>query len=98
MHTAANAGAYQTAVYGFGGFSVSDGVVTIAPALPQGWTSLAYDVIVRGQRLAIEVDRPGSDGALTIVTAAPHNAVAVPVRFGSASATRLVEPGGRLEG
>ncbi len=98
MHTAANAGAYQTVVYGFGGFSVRDGVVTIAPALPPGWTSLAYEVIVRGQRLTVEIERPGGDEALTIITAAPDNTVAVPVRFGSASESRLVEPGGRLEG
>jgi 1,2-alpha-glucosylglycerol phosphorylase len=98
MHTAANAGAYQTAVYGFGGFSFTDGVVRLSPALPPSWTSLAYDVIVRGQRLTIEIER--SDGAAerVTVTAAPVNAVPVPVRFRSEGTTRLVEPGGRLEG
>jgi 1,2-alpha-glucosylglycerol phosphorylase len=98
MHTAANAGAYQTAVYGFGGFSANDRVVTIAPALPPGWTSLAYDVVVRRQRLTIEIERPDGEQVLTIVTAAPDNTDAVPVRIGVASATRLVDPGCRLEG
>lgn len=96
MHTAANAGAYQTAVYGFGGFSTSDGEVRLSPALPASWTSLAYDVVVRGQRLTIEIER-SDDGLRTTVTAPADNSAVVPVRFGSGE-PRLAEPGARLGG
>jgi kojibiose phosphorylase len=92
MHTAANAGAYQTAVFGFGGFSAADGVVTIAPALPSAWTSLGYHVIVRGQRLAVTITP-----RTVTVTADADNTAPVPVRFDDDASSRLVEPGGRLE-
>lgn len=92
MHTAANAGAYQTAVFGFGGFSTAGGVVTIAPSLPSAWTSLGYHVIVRGQRLAVAI----TPNTVT-VTADAHNTAPVPVRFGDDPTSRLVEPGDHLE-
>ncbi len=97
MHTAANAGAYQTAVFGFGGFSAADGVVHLDPALPASWTSLAYDVIVRGQRLTIEIERSGDDGLRTRVTAAPGNDAAAHVRLSASGAADVVQPGDRLE-
>jgi 1,2-alpha-glucosylglycerol phosphorylase len=91
MHTAANAGAYQTAVFGFGGFSTADGVVAIARALPSTWTSLGYHVIVRGQRLDVTVTEH-----TVSVTADAHNTASVPVRLGDHD-PRLVAPGDRLE-
>jgi kojibiose phosphorylase len=98
MHTAANAGAHQTAVFGFGGFDFRDEVVTVAPALPMSWTSLRYPVVVRGQRLTIDVRRAGADGLDITVSAAPENDAAVFVRLGRDGTPELVEPGQRLEG
>ncbi len=92
MHTAANAGAHQTAIYGFGGFSTSGGEVRIAPALPVAWTSLDYEVIVHGQRLAVSV----TPSAVS-VTAAADNTAPMPIRFDDDPTIRLVEPGTRLE-
>jgi 1,2-alpha-glucosylglycerol phosphorylase len=92
MHTAANAGAHQTAIFGFGGFSTSGGVITIAPALPSAWTSLDYEVIVRGQRLAVTVTP-----SAVAVTASNDNTAPVRVRFDDDPSIRLVEPGDRLE-
>jgi kojibiose phosphorylase len=93
MHTAANAGAYQTAVFGFGGFSIDDGTVQVIPALPAGWSSLGYDIIIRDQRLTIEVT-PTS----IAVIAAVENSSAVPVRLRSDAQAELVHPGERMEG
>ncbi len=93
MHTAANAGAYQTAVFGFGGFSVEAGTVRILPALPPTWTALDYDVIVHGRRLTIGITRT----AVT-VTASASNTGAVPVCIGPAASAVLVEPGAAVSG
>ncbi len=92
MHTAANAGAHQTALFGFGGFSTSDGEVQIAPALPTHWTSLDYDVIVHGQHLSVSID-PTS----IAVTASDANSTPIPVRFDDDPIVRLAEPGARIE-
>ena len=93
MHTAANAGAYQTAVFGFGGFSMTEGTVRIVPALPPAWTSLDYHVIVHGQRLAIAVTP-----ADVTVTASSDNTSAVPVCIGVDASPTLVEPGAHVTG
>ena len=68
IHTAANAGAYQTAVFGFGGVTVDRACVRIAPSLPPSWTALSFSLIVRGQRLDVTL---GHDEH--VVTARPDN-------------------------
>ncbi len=93
MHTAANAGAYQTAVFGFGGFSLDDGVAHIAPALPAPWSSLDYTAIVRGQRLDVRA----TPTAVT-VRADASNTDAVRVDLGGEHGVRLLGPGDQLEG
>ena len=92
MHTAANAGAYQTAVFGFGGFSLVDGVVRIAPALPAQWASIRYTVIVHGQRLDVRAT------ATTIsVRADRANSAPVAVAFGETAVIEMVGPGNQVE-
>jgi len=93
MHTAANAGAYQTAVFGFGGFSIADGTVQIAPALPTHWNSIEYTVIVHGQRLDVRA----TSTAVT-VRADTDNTDTVPVRLGDERDERLVAPGDQVDG
>ena len=56
IHTAACGGAYQLAVFGFGGLDVVDGALTIEPRLPSGWTALTYPVAWRGHRLRVRAD------------------------------------------
>lgn len=74
MHTAANAGAYQTAVFGFGGLTVADGVVSIAPRLPPTWTALEYTVVAFGQRLDVRItagpESTGPDSSASAVSGA----------------------------
>jgi len=106
MHTAANAGAYQTAVFGFGGLTVAGGVVTIAPRLPRGWTALEFAVVAFAQRIdvrvAVATDSDGRDagagaGEPSIeVVAAAANSAPVVVRLGAAEVTSTVDPGERV--
>jgi kojibiose phosphorylase len=87
MHTAANAGAYQTAVFGFGGLAVVDGVVRVSPTLPRRWARLDYVVIVHGRRVDVSITPTATTVAADPTNDAP---VAVSIRNGE---MRLVEPG-----
>jgi kojibiose phosphorylase len=87
MHTAANAGAYQTAVFGFGGFAVDDGVVRLTPALPRHWSTLEFSAIVHGRRIMVSVTR-----SATTVSAAPDNDAPVAVSIDGGE-VQLVAPG-----
>ena len=90
MHTAANGGAYQTAVFGIGGVSVEGGCVRIAPAVPASWNSLNFSLIVRGQRLDVTVGHGGH-----VVTSRPDNVAAVDVAVAGRDSVAL-EPGGAV--
>ncbi|WP_040495305.1 glycosyl hydrolase family 65 protein [Ilumatobacter nonamiensis] len=90
MHTAANAGAYQTAVYGFGGVSIEAGRLRVAPVLPPGWTSLTFALVVRGQRLDVTASHDGH-----VVTSRPVNDETVTLVVGDEPPADL-EPGGAL--
>ncbi len=85
IHTAANAGAYQNAVFGFGGLDVDHDHVAVDPHLPPAWQGLTFTVLYRGQRLTVRAE-PGS----TTVSAASANTSDVPVRIGDAD--RPVRP------
>ena len=90
IHTAANAGAYQTAVFGFGGVTIDDACVRITPSLPPSWTALSFSVIVRGQRLDVTLSHDGH-----VVTARPGNDAAVEIVAGNRDPAAL-EPGGAV--
>ncbi|MGA9278112.1 glycosyl hydrolase family 65 protein [Ilumatobacter sp.] len=90
MHTAANAGAYQTAVFGFGGVRIADGRVCIAPAVPPAWTSITFALVIRGQRLDVTASHDGH-----VVTSRPTNDARVELVVGDADPAEL-EPGGAL--
>jgi len=90
MHTAANAGAYQASVFGFGGVTIGDGVVRIAPVLPPTWTSMSFPLLVRGQRLDVTLDHDGH-----VVTARPDNTSSLLIVRGDGEPAEL-EPGGAL--
>ena len=73
IHTAATAGAYQVAVFGFGGFDVRAGTTVVDPHLPPAWTALRYRAVVRGQHLDVRIE----DGSVTVAASAENTS---PVR------------------
>lgn len=80
IHMATQGGLWQAAVFGFGGLQVGDGMLSLAPGLPDGWQALTFPLAYRGWRLRValtpvrvEVAITGSgDGALALPGAAPR--------------------------
>ena len=56
VHIASLAGAWVALVGGFAGLRHRDGTVSFAPRLPEGLTRLAFSLLIRGQRLRVEVN------------------------------------------
>jgi nigerose phosphorylase len=56
-HPAANGGAWMSAVLGFGGIGFDDEHITINPKLPSKWESLEFNLVFRGQRIGISMDK-----------------------------------------
>ncbi|MEX2627155.1 MAG: glycosyl hydrolase family 65 protein [Ilumatobacteraceae bacterium] len=57
IHTAACGGAYQAAVFGFGGLDALEGVLVVDPRLPEHWTALEFDVTLRDQRARVRAEQ-----------------------------------------
>ncbi len=57
IHAASFGGVWECVVYGFGGVRMLGGSLRINPSLPEGWTKLAYTIIWKGQKLAVEVTK-----------------------------------------
>lgn len=57
IHIACCGGNWQTLFHGFGGVSVSKGMLHLEPMLPKGWSSMRFSLSWRGRTLDIEVDR-----------------------------------------
>jgi alpha,alpha-trehalose phosphorylase len=55
LHMASLAGTWAALIYGFAGLRHRDGLVSFAPRLPEGLTRMAFRLILRGQRLRVEV-------------------------------------------
>ncbi|AEE15870.1 beta-phosphoglucomutase [Treponema brennaborense] len=55
IHTACMAGSWMALVYGFAGFRDYGGKWRFAPQLPRSWTSLSFSLLLRGQRLTVEI-------------------------------------------
>jgi alpha,alpha-trehalose phosphorylase len=55
LHIASLAGTYLALIAGFAGLRLNDGAVAFAPCLPEGITRLAFTILVRAQRLRVEV-------------------------------------------
>ncbi len=74
IHAASMGGAWQSAVFGFGGFSLdAKGIPQFDPWLPEEWTSLSYAVKVGRAELRVRVSRESirveSDMSLKVVVA-----------------------------
>lgn len=57
VHAACAGGTWMAALYGYGGVSVQDNELALAPQLPEPWTSLAFGLLFRGRRLKVSVTR-----------------------------------------
>ncbi len=55
VHIASLAGTWVALVGGFGGLRITGGVAHFAPRLPEPLTRLAFTLLIRGQRLRVEV-------------------------------------------
>ena len=55
-HIASIGGTWLALLYGFAGMRDNDGRLSFRPRLPDEWSRLALSLIVRGQRLRIEID------------------------------------------
>ena len=69
LHIASLAGAWIAAVAGFGGMRDYDGELTFAPRLPPRLERLAFRLVFRGRRLAVEVRK--EDATYTLLEGAP---------------------------
>jgi alpha,alpha-trehalose phosphorylase len=56
VHIASLAGAWVAVVGGFAGLRHGEGTFSFAPRLPEGLTRLAFSLLIRGQRLRVEVN------------------------------------------
>ncbi len=57
VHIASLAGAWLALVCGFGGLRHEGGTLSFAPVLPQGLTKLAFSVLIKGNKLRVQVTR-----------------------------------------
>lgn len=56
-HPAASGGAYMTAIEGFAGIHVDNGVLKATPRLPKGWKKMSFKLYYQGERYQITVTR-----------------------------------------
>ena len=90
IHTAACGGAYQAAVFGFGGLDALEGTLVLNPRLPPEWEALEFEVVLRRQRASVRAEQHR-----VIVIAHPDNTESIPVKCRDAALARL-EPGASI--
>lgn len=90
IHTAACGGAYQAAVFGFGGLDALEGTLVLNPRLPAEWEALEFEVELRRQRASVRAEQHQ-----VIITAHPDNTAPIPVQCRDDAVVQL-EPGRRL--
>ncbi|MFQ5806989.1 MAG: glycoside hydrolase family 65 protein [Phycisphaerae bacterium] len=57
LHGTAMGGAWLAAVFGFGGVSISENGPRINPKLPAKWTSLRFNLLLRGEVVNVNIGR-----------------------------------------
>lgn len=57
IHAAAIGGIWKTAVFGFAGIRLKNGVLNINPKLPKHWKSMDFSIAWQGQKLRITVEK-----------------------------------------
>ncbi|MCD8124453.1 MAG: glycoside hydrolase family 65 protein [Lachnospiraceae bacterium] len=71
IHAASFGGVWQCVVYGFGGVRMLNGKLRIEPHLPEGWDSLAFTLMWKGQKLQVRAGRDGSATVKNLTGTAP---------------------------
>jgi trehalose/maltose hydrolase-like predicted phosphorylase len=70
LHVAAQGGAWQALVHGFGGLDVRDGALRVEPSVPPDWGRLRLRLRCLGRLVDLEVDEAGArlwtDGPLAL--------------------------------
>ncbi len=66
IHIAALGGNWQTAVFGFGGLSVTAEGLALNPQLPPDWNSLAFTVQWQGRSVNIHIGKAGKSIEATL--------------------------------
>jgi hypothetical glycosyl hydrolase len=59
IHSASMGGIWQCTVYGFGGVRLRNGILHIAPRLPEEWEELSFSLRYKGQELIVTADQQG---------------------------------------
>ena len=54
-HVASIGGTWLALVYGFAGMRDHDGRISFRPRLPDEWTRLTFPLMIRGQRLRVDI-------------------------------------------
>lgn len=92
VHMAAMAGSWLALTWGFGGLRVAEGLPSLAPTLPDGWTRYRFGLRWQAARLRVEVEPTGvrytlaGDAPLrfrhhgTVHTLAPGASIELPLR------------------
>jgi len=68
-HTTSMAGTWMSVVYGFGGFRVINGTISLSPNLPEKWDLLSFRLLFRGRELKIKISR--EECQVSIIKGAP---------------------------
>ncbi|MBF0253056.1 MAG: glycoside hydrolase family 65 protein [Candidatus Omnitrophica bacterium] len=55
MHAACLGGTYQALIFGFGGFSINEGMLTINPCMPRTWENLIFTFCWKGKNIKFEI-------------------------------------------
>ncbi len=100
VHVASAAGVWGAVVHGFGGLRDHEGVITLDPRLPVGWTGVTFRLTMRGSRLRVtvrqdEVQLVLETGADVEVTVRGEDVV---VRVGAPVTLPLDGQGPRIDG
>ncbi len=55
IHTAAQGGTWQAAIYGFGGLKIRDEVIYLNPWLPKQWKSMAFKINWMKRNISVSI-------------------------------------------
>ena len=56
-HIAAIGGTWLALVYGFAGLRDNNGSLSFRPCLPEEWSRLSFSLVIRGQKLQVDIDQ-----------------------------------------
>jgi alpha,alpha-trehalose phosphorylase len=64
-HIASIGGTWLAMVYGFGGMRDHGGRISFRPCLPDEWSRLVFPLMIKGQRLRVDIDHAATSYSLT---------------------------------